>query len=455
MSKVDEAVGLLSEYQVEGPTLDRARTPRWAQRIMRNLRKRAMKVEFDPKIDSVRAQLKSEERSQEIDDMLSDEGFDVSSYQPKGTEEHWLEITPGEDLEGMEAYESHSHIKEESANVPQWAKTAMGSIGTKADSGRYDANDDVVLFEFGTVGSMLEAKDILERDGYDVIIMKREGKDMLEIFPGVEMERGLKEQKESKDEKILLIDGSSGMYLPQEFAKKYGKEWSIPEEDLKTLLAGPQEPEDAEWGTDSLEDYWEVWNDILNNAETTINGKKYILVQDEDLWAVPKNRWSDEDENMYNYLSRKKSKLKESAERKLLVSDAQGIYVPQTFIEQNLEDWSIHPSDVEILKAGPDHPDYWEAWEAVLDYAKATFDGEDYVLEQDGDLWAVPLSSYSEDDEYFGEGCKKKKKDDEDDDELEESYDDEDEPMNDFDKLEQNKDRDPEYDKFTDELEEE
>lgn len=73
----------------------------------------------------------------------------------------------------------------------------------------------------------------------------------------------------------------------------------------------------------------------------------------------------------------------------LLIDGAHGIYVPMAFIEQ-AQGWDLPQEAVEIVKAGPDHPDYWEAWVEILD--SASFQGEEehtWTLYQDGDLFAV------------------------------------------------------------------
>lgn len=83
----------------------------------------------------------------------------------------------------------------------------------------------------------------------------------------------------------------------------------------------------------------------------------------------------------------------------ILFADAsRGIYIPQHFAEalaedarvvydRNLDDWeSIKP----ILLDGPDHPDYWEAWETTINYAKLRHGRKVYSLWQDGDLWLLP-----------------------------------------------------------------
>ena len=70
----------------------------------------------------------------------------------------------------------------------------------------------------------------------------------------------------------------------------------------------------------------------------------------------------------------------------------QGIYIPQFFAESiNVEQWKyLDSEDMEILKAGPEHESYWDAWDSVLSNAE-TIDGR--VLWQDGDLWIIDADS--------------------------------------------------------------
>lgn len=75
--------------------------------------------------------------------------------------------------------------------------------------------------------------------------------------------------------------------------------------------------------------------------------------------------------------------------RELLIDGAQGIYVPKTFAENfEPEKWGIDAETIAILKAGPDHDLYWEAWGDVEGYVERSINGKRWVLSQDGDLWA-------------------------------------------------------------------
>ena len=72
-----------------------------------------------------------------------------------------------------------------------------------------------------------------------------------------------------------IADSSRGIYIPQFFAETHKSDWfkGITAEDWNTLSKGP----------DAGEDYWETWNEVLDNAETTDGG---ILHQDGDLWII-------------------------------------------------------------------------------------------------------------------------------------------------------------------------
>lgn len=81
--------------------------------------------------------------------------------------------------------------------------------------------------------------------------------------------------------------------------------------------------------------------------------------------------------------------------RVLLLSDARGIYIPRDFADGfNHEHWGLTSDEakknLEFLK-DPEDEWYWEAWNDVMNEAKATDPktGLVYTLEQDGDLWAV------------------------------------------------------------------
>jgi len=75
----------------------------------------------------------------------------------------------------------------------------------------------------------------------------------------------------------------------------------------------------------------------------------------------------------------------------LLLNGLRGIYVPQRFSAYGGVA-GISPEDLAILRAGPDHEYYWEAWEEALRFGEITIAGTCYSLHQseEGDLFAVP-----------------------------------------------------------------
>ena len=85
---------------------------------------------------------------------------------------------------------------------------------------------------------------------------------------------------------------------------------------------------------------------------------------------------------------------------KLLFTDSRGVYIPQHFAEHfDHSVWNVMSDDMDILKSGPDHEHYWEAWDYVLCHAHYTDpNGVKYCLWQDGDLWAVPVDDMCDDE---------------------------------------------------------
>lgn len=78
---------------------------------------------------------------------------------------------------------------------------------------------------------------------------------------------------------ILLVNDSHGIYVPQVFATRYDLSSleDVNPADHETLLSGP----DA-YG------YWDAWSEVLAlGFIRDVQGNKYYLYQDGDLWAVP------------------------------------------------------------------------------------------------------------------------------------------------------------------------
>lgn len=76
----------------------------------------------------------------------------------------------------------------------------------------------------------------------------------------------------------LILDDCRGVYIPHDFANEY--DWSrfenIDENDMSELLKGP----------DECEYYWDIWEDVLDNATFTENGNTWRLYQDGSVWLL-------------------------------------------------------------------------------------------------------------------------------------------------------------------------
>ena len=90
----------------------------------------------------------------------------------------------------------------------------------------------------------------------------------------------------------------------------------------------------------------------------------------------------------------------------LLIGGNQGIFIPQTYAERYADNWRLGNSDaLDILKEGPEHIEYWESWECVLNEATLTDNNNNlWRLYQDGDLWMIctELMKDAEYENFFG-----------------------------------------------------
>jgi hypothetical protein len=74
---------------------------------------------------------------------------------------------------------------------------------------------------------------------------------------------------------VLYASDRRGIYIPQHFAESYNTEqWQpINSESIEALKLGPHD----------CEEYWDIWQEVLDSAETVCGGS---LHQDGDLWIV-------------------------------------------------------------------------------------------------------------------------------------------------------------------------
>ena len=81
----------------------------------------------------------------------------------------------------------------------------------------------------------------------------------------------------------------------------------------------------------------------------------------------------------------------------LLSGDERGQYIPRSFAtlwdkeERAKRVAEVSDDDWAALEAGPDHPEYWDAWQDVCDNAIVTNAlGVQHHVYQDGDCWLIP-----------------------------------------------------------------
>jgi hypothetical protein len=90
---------------------------------------------------------------------------------------------------------------------------------------------------------------------------------------------------------------------------------------------------------------------------------------------------------------------------KLIISEYEGLYIPQMFAQLYSDDFSFgrgtsngytYKQAIEVLMKGPwndEFDNYWDAWQAVLDGARSK-KNRYRRLHHDGDLWFGTLSEF-------------------------------------------------------------
>lgn len=88
----------------------------------------------------------------------------------------------------------------------------------------------------------------------------------------------------------------------------------------------------------------------------------------------------------------------------LLIDSHHGQFIPQIYREtclKSLLNYKDLINDLQTLK-DPEDEFYWEAWNNILSSAKhmTRYNGKEYFLYQDGDLWAIPVDEIEQLPEY-------------------------------------------------------
>lgn len=85
---------------------------------------------------------------------------------------------------------------------------------------------------------------------------------------------------------ILLLSDSLDQYIPRNFCQNFHFIYSNADNQKGWKNVTYWAQETCLYGPDAF-DYWEAWDYILNAAEQVdLDGNKWILHQDGDLWAI-------------------------------------------------------------------------------------------------------------------------------------------------------------------------
>ena len=88
-----------------------------------------------------------------------------------------------------------------------------------------------------------------------------------------------------RPEPELLLTDARGIYAPRDFATSvdHSRVTGVTVAMWDILQEGPDHDE-----------YWDVWAEVLNDAEVTGHGTVYTVHQDGDVWLIPVGmEWSD------------------------------------------------------------------------------------------------------------------------------------------------------------------
>lgn len=75
------------------------------------------------------------------------------------------------------------------------------------------------------------------------------------------------------------VDSHHGVYAPQEFVNRF-RRWieDVDPADLDTVQRGPDDP-----------DYWQAWEAVALNATVRLDGHRWFIWEDGDIWLVRKD----------------------------------------------------------------------------------------------------------------------------------------------------------------------
>ena len=100
---------------------------------------------------------------------------------------------------------------------------------------------------------------------------------------------------DQRPEPVLFMDSARGQFIPQAFAKAWADRSvsvaNVSDDDWAALEAGPDHSE-----------YCDAWVEVCDSAIVTdINGVKYTVYQDGDLWLIPVGMTYDDEADAWRW----------------------------------------------------------------------------------------------------------------------------------------------------------
>jgi hypothetical protein len=93
-----------------------------------------------------------------------------------------------------------------------------------------------------------------------------------------------------KSEPILLVDGNRGIYMGRDLYNQYRQYFVADENGIPQWVMTDIQDTENEY-------YPEAWAWIEQNVQIELDGQRYTLYQDDDLWAIPEGySWEDFEE---------------------------------------------------------------------------------------------------------------------------------------------------------------
>jgi hypothetical protein len=133
-------------------------------------------------------------------------------------------------------------------------------------------------------------------------------------------------------------------------------------------------------------------------ASPPVLADEYVISQAEakKVFTLWMNTFNDHDSVEDRVARAQESEKSNKPEPILYLADSHGVHIPKMFVESFADNKLVlidaAAEDLEILKAGPDHEHYWDAWDSITRDCQVDDEkGNHYHIHQEGDVWLIPV----------------------------------------------------------------